>query len=270
MNKMISVIIPTFNRETLTKRAIDSVKSRSPELVEIIVVDDFSSTPFTYGLHRNVGGIDVKVIHLMQNLGAGMARQAGVNNSKSKYIAFLDSDDFYDPEWLNHIIALLHVNNNELNSKLIICGIAAGEKLIGKGVRQILSLSPLVMQLPLIKIISVFFNPFTTPSLVLHRDICHFKSNLRYCEDYFTSVCAIFNSENIILSNKIACHLGRAPNTKGGLSSMSEKMNRGEIIVRCAILSRREVSLQYKLLAPFGILYQILRYSLKKLFKLIN
>jgi glycosyltransferase involved in cell wall biosynthesis len=47
MGKLISIIIPTYNRQSKTVDAINSVRSTSPEQVEIMVVDDASSELFT-------------------------------------------------------------------------------------------------------------------------------------------------------------------------------------------------------------------------------
>lgn len=87
-----SVIIPTFNRESSIKRAIESVQAQSWRKFEIIVVND-GSTDSTKDLLEEVVGI--RVIN-QKNHGVSHARNRGVEIAKADWICFLDSDD----EWL--------------------------------------------------------------------------------------------------------------------------------------------------------------------------
>ena len=90
----ISVVIPTFNREKLLRRALDSVIGQSLQPFEIIVVDD-GSTDSTGAVIKNNHQEDV--IYLFQpNGGVSSARNRGVKFARGDWLAFLDSDD----EWL--------------------------------------------------------------------------------------------------------------------------------------------------------------------------
>lgn len=89
----ISVIIPTFNRKGLVKRAIQSVLYQSLPLHEIIVIDD-GSVDGTDQLIKNEFP-QVKY-SWQENSGISSARNLGIRKSKGNWIAFLDSDD----EWL--------------------------------------------------------------------------------------------------------------------------------------------------------------------------
>ena len=87
-----TVIIPVYNREKLIKRAIDSVMNQSKSPQEIIVVND-GSTDQTHKVlleYQNT----IRVIE-QTNQGVSAARNAGIRNTKSEWLAFLDSDD----EW---------------------------------------------------------------------------------------------------------------------------------------------------------------------------
>lgn len=92
---MISVIIPTYNREKTIKRAIDSVLNQTYQNIEVIVVDDCSNDNTEQVIHEYN---DQRLIYhkLEQNSGACVARNKGVELAKGEYIAFQDSDD----EWL--------------------------------------------------------------------------------------------------------------------------------------------------------------------------
>jgi glycosyltransferase involved in cell wall biosynthesis len=91
----VTVIIPTYNREVVLPRAIESVLSQSFEMFELIVVDDGSSDD-TESVVRSYNDSRVEYVGFESNRGANAARKAGVEAASGKYVAFLDSDD----EWM--------------------------------------------------------------------------------------------------------------------------------------------------------------------------
>jgi glycosyltransferase involved in cell wall biosynthesis len=95
----VSVIIPTFNRAHLVARAISSVLFQTFENYEILVVDD-GSTDSTGKVVEQFGS-RMRYIPLGSNHGVSAARNAGIRESSSSYIAFLDSDDYWLPEKLS-------------------------------------------------------------------------------------------------------------------------------------------------------------------------
>lgn len=269
MDKLLSIIIPTFNRKELTDKAITSVVTLFPSLVEIVVVDDCGSVAYSFDA-LNSSGIPVRVIRLDINVGAGMARQAGVAHSSGRFIAFLDSDDYYDAGWANYVLTLLQSSSEVLNRHVLIAGITKGGKRVGELARRILSMLPQFFRLPAARILATLFNPFYTPSIVMSRELCIFKSGLRHCEDYYSTAFALFRANKIFLPQVVACHLGRAPNSEGGESAAKEKMFRGEMRVRFSMLQEFGVPLGYKLLVPIGMVYQWCRSSLKHMLRWIT
>ena len=94
-NFSVSVVIPTYNRINLLPEAIDSVLSQSYPVSEVIVVDD-GSTDHTF---ETLASKYQKVKFLKQeNLGVSAARNTGVSEAKSNWIAFLDSDDQWETQ----------------------------------------------------------------------------------------------------------------------------------------------------------------------------
>ena len=90
----ISVIIPTYNRCDLLKRAINSVIKQTITPKEIIIVDN-GSTDQTYQM---VSSLFPEINYLIEKKrGVSAARNKGILESKSKWIAFLDSDDTWKP-----------------------------------------------------------------------------------------------------------------------------------------------------------------------------
>ena len=93
---IVSVIIPTYNRVYLLGRAIRSVLTQTYQDFEIIVVDD-GSTDNIEDVVTNFNDSRIKYIRHEKNKGGAVARNTGIKAARSKYSAFLDSDD----EWLS-------------------------------------------------------------------------------------------------------------------------------------------------------------------------
>jgi O-antigen/teichoic acid export membrane protein/glycosyltransferase involved in cell wall biosynthesis len=93
----ITVIIPTFNREQLLKRAIESVLNQTAKADQIIVVDD-GSTDGTPEMCRHFASA---IEYVRQtNAGVAEARNHGIKLARHSWIAFLDSDDHWTPTHL--------------------------------------------------------------------------------------------------------------------------------------------------------------------------
>ena len=102
----ISAVIPTYNRRELLVRAINSAMEQSYPLNEIIVVDDhsdFSTKDFLEGKY----GDHIRVIENLKKIGASESRNIGAKSASGTYIAFLDSDDFWDPKKLEKQVMIL-------------------------------------------------------------------------------------------------------------------------------------------------------------------
>jgi glycosyltransferase involved in cell wall biosynthesis len=96
-----SVVIPTYNREHLLARTLDSVWRQRFADYEVLVVDD-GSTDGTQAYLQGLGN-KVRVIN-QANSGPGAARNIGVRQARGDYVALLDSDDLWFP-WTLDIFA---------------------------------------------------------------------------------------------------------------------------------------------------------------------
>ena len=90
----ISVIIPTYNRASTIERAIQSVLDQSFPALEIVVVEDASTDNTPEILEQYADKI--RIITNGSNRGVSFSRNAGIQNARGDWIAFLDSDD----EWI--------------------------------------------------------------------------------------------------------------------------------------------------------------------------
>ena len=93
----ISIIMPVYNVEKFIKQSIDSVLNQTYKNFELILVDD-GSKDSSGEICDEYKKIDarIKVIH-QENGGLPVARNAGMNIATGKYMMFIDSDDFYEP-----------------------------------------------------------------------------------------------------------------------------------------------------------------------------
>jgi glycosyltransferase involved in cell wall biosynthesis len=107
--KVITVVIPVYNRPELVKRAINSVKEQSLKADEIIVIDD-GSTDKTAEVLKSFKTI--KVI-TQKNSGVSSARNRGIKEATYAWIAFLDSDDVWHKDKLK-LQAKFHKQNPDI------------------------------------------------------------------------------------------------------------------------------------------------------------
>ena len=93
----ISIIIPIYNAENYLKRCLDSVINQTLKDIEIICINDCSKDS-SLEILKEYSKKDnrIKIINLKENKGESKARNIGLDNTNSEYIAFLDNDDEID------------------------------------------------------------------------------------------------------------------------------------------------------------------------------
>lgn len=115
----VSVIIPTYNRISLLEEALASVISQEFDgVIEIIVIDDNSIDGTSKIISQKYPFIHLIV--LKQNVGSYVARNLGLLEAKGKYIAFLDSDDLWEPDYLKTQITALDGNERHFAVSAIV------------------------------------------------------------------------------------------------------------------------------------------------------
>lgn len=118
MQPLVTVIIPTYNREATIRRSINSVLEQSHINLELIIVDDCSSDNTVKIINSYKDG-RIKLICLGKNCGANVARNIGICAAKGEYIAFQDSDD----EWLKNKLEIQLKYMESTGKKACYCSI---------------------------------------------------------------------------------------------------------------------------------------------------
>ncbi len=105
----VSVIIPTYNRAALLRRAIESTLAQTYQDFEIIVVDDASTdeTPHTV---RSLDDPRIRYIRHETNRRISVARNTGVCAARGEFVAFLDDDDEWKPTKLEKQVQMLQTS----------------------------------------------------------------------------------------------------------------------------------------------------------------
>lgn len=180
MNTQIffSVIIPTYDRKPFLKKAVDSVLTQSYSDLELIVIDDGSSDG-TDSLLSSYS--DERITYVYQeNQGVSCARNKALEIAKGKFIAFLDSDDWWKPEKLSVAhkyikkypgIKIFHTNETWFRGGKLLDHKEKHKKPTGRVYRNMLPLCCISMSSSII-------------AKEVFRKIGAFDEALEACEDY--------------------------------------------------------------------------------------
>lgn len=109
-NPIVSIIVPVYNTPYKTlEKSINIFIKNEFDSVEIIVVDDGSSLSYTNFITDISSSAKTKIVYkkLKNNSGQNLARSAGVDIARGDYIAFLDSDDYFNLKQFNSVLEII-------------------------------------------------------------------------------------------------------------------------------------------------------------------
>jgi glycosyltransferase involved in cell wall biosynthesis len=110
---IVSVIIPAYNVAPYISETLDSVFAQTFAGYEVIVVNDGS--PDTEDLEQALAPYLDRIVYLTQeNRGAGAARNNGLMAARGEFVAFLDADDLWLPDYLSEQLAFIRSRNYDL------------------------------------------------------------------------------------------------------------------------------------------------------------
>ena len=118
-NPLISVIVPVYKAEAYLEKCVGSIRNQTYSNLEIILVDDGS--PDNCGRMCDAFAAEdarIRVFH-KENGGQSSARNLGLDNMQGDYVAFVDSDDWIEPDMYRHLYGLIW----EHDAQIACCGI---------------------------------------------------------------------------------------------------------------------------------------------------
>jgi len=102
--KTVSIIIPVYNVEAYLRPCVDSLRSQTYADLEVILVDDGSKDE-SGRICDEYARCDARVVVIhQQNAGAANAKNAGLDRATGDYIAFMDSDDYAEQNWIETMV----------------------------------------------------------------------------------------------------------------------------------------------------------------------
>jgi putative peptidoglycan lipid II flippase len=224
----VSVIIPCYCSSDTIERAVDSVVNQSAYPSELFLIDDGSKdNGKTLNIlnklkDKYIEEFDIHIISLPENRGPSYARNIAWNQSSKEYVAFLDADDAWHPDKLKIQYEWMHKHQDyaltchEYTLKNDWGNVELDEKLTS------------YYEVTFKKLI--FRNPFSTPNVMLRRDISvRFSENKKYGEDYDLWLRLITSGYKAAFLKTCLTRLYKAPYGEAGLSSDLWEMEKGEL-----------------------------------------
>lgn len=111
---MIDVIIPAYNCEKTLDRTLSSFVCQTDKDFKIYLIDDCSTQDIKTIVDRYNNLLDITYIRNEHNVGCGMSRQVGIDNSHSNYFMFCDSDDIVMPYTIAFFNDAIKTNDYEI------------------------------------------------------------------------------------------------------------------------------------------------------------
>jgi len=106
---LVSVIIPTRNRQKQLQKALQSISEQTYPAIEVVLIND-AGDPVDDGIKPFQELLSIQSITLPEQSGPGAARNHGMRAAKGRYLAFLDDDDTFQPIHLVSLVAELEAN----------------------------------------------------------------------------------------------------------------------------------------------------------------
>ena len=250
----ISIIVPVYNVERYVEKCLDSISGQSFKDWECIVVDDGSVD--NSGLICDKYSVDNRfiIIH-RENGGVSEARNTALKSSKGRYIAFVDPDDWIEPNYLEKLYHLSIKNDADV----VQCGFSREftnhshnkhltdkEKVVGHEEAMLGLLSPY-------KIPTLLWNKLFRRE-VISQD---FPVDLTYEDAYIIPVW-FRNVKKVVLTPDILYHYR---NRKGSITKCGVAQNHYNFVISCINLGdmvHKEVPDRFDLDARNRYVYKIM------------
>lgn len=110
----VSVIVPVHNAEKYLEQCLNSIIGQTLKDIEVICVDDKSTDGSAVILDSYAANEPRLRVLQSPGLGAGGARNIGLESAQGKYLSFLDADDFFEPDMLESAVAKTEEDQSDI------------------------------------------------------------------------------------------------------------------------------------------------------------
>lgn len=254
----VSVIIPCYRCSETIGRALASVAAQTLLPKEVILVEDGSPDngltlkALNEQIIKYSDYFEMKIIVSNENAGAASARNLGWLAASQPYIAFLDADDAWHPGKIKTQLSWM-VNHPEFGLSGHVHSIL---NQVASSSWPTLSENENTVRLSKVK--PLFSNPFSTPTVMLKRDLpFKFKQGKRYIEDYLLWLEIILDDIPTAFINKPLSASYKDFYGSSGLSANLWKMEKGELDTYFQIYKNNKIGL---LLMALLSMWSLLKY----------
>ncbi|KII81188.1 glycosyltransferase family 2 protein [Vibrio renipiscarius] len=165
----VTVVVPIYNKEAYIKSLVETINSQSKFPSEVIFIDDASTDNSLKILKSMDLGCNFRIIENRVNLGVSKSRNIGVSLSKNEIICLLDSDDYFEADYLCSMYkSMLKLNCDLLGSSYAfdVDGDVKTAKTIDCNVNEV---RPVSLK-DFYKVSLIYNLPFTCSSVFLNRE----------------------------------------------------------------------------------------------------
>lgn len=220
MNPTVSIIIPAYHTALYISETLDSVFAQTFTDFEVIVINDGS--PDTDELELAISSYRQRIVYLeQQNRGLAGARNTGIRHAQGKYVAFLDSDDCWSPDFLSSQMKFIE-GTPSLDMVYCDAEYFGDPTLAGKTYMQMF---PSNGSVTIESLINEDCHVLASCTLARTRTVVDaglFDEALRCCEDFDLWLRILYRGGRIAYQKKV---LGRYRSRPGSLSRDAMKMS---------------------------------------------
>lgn len=250
----ISVVIPAYNASEKIVAVLDSMLNQSFRVFEVILINDCSKDDTLEFVEKYVSqnpDFNFKIFDLKENKGVSFCRNLGWENANGDYVAFLDSDDYWNENKIEIMVSAAKLSNADL------IGHNYDEKYLS--LNELFIFNPkLLHRISFYKLL--MRNKFQTSCVLLKKSLRErFDESISHSEDYELFLRLSAKKYNVCFYNEALTYLGRPQLSKGGLSEKKIKMRIGEIkAYRSGLIIRR-----LNFLLPIMMFYSLFKSLIK-------
>lgn len=196
--ELITIIVPIYNTEKYLKRCLKSIQSQDYKNFECLMIND-GSTDNSGEICTSFSNSDIRFNYLhKKNEGVSVARNVGIQHAKGKYLCFIDSDDFIEPNTLSTLISLI----TKYSADMVQCSNAESPN---TKINDISKITILSKQQLFTESLSAngLLSPYITRCLFLTElaKKINFEQQLKYGEDFLYLVTYLSHCTKVVHTN---------------------------------------------------------------------